>query len=151
MTPIELASAEQRARTLIARLELVSHGTVARIGSEGGGDGDGPLLPPGGVKGGDDFKGEYPQKSHLHFRARLDGCRTVAEFSALARDVAAALEAWQRTPAPSSPEPGTLAFKRMIAACTEPVDEIVRLYSVSRAAVYKYRKDYRPDDRRRAA
>jgi hypothetical protein len=148
----EFASEEQRARTLIARLELVSHGTVAKIGGDpGGGDGDGPLVPPGGVIGGDDFNVEYPQKSHIHFRRRLDGCWTEPEYGALARDVEEALEAWQRTPAPSSPEPGTLAFKRMIANSAEPVEDLARKHSVSRAAVYRYRKLYGKDDARREA
>jgi hypothetical protein len=99
--PRQPQTPEQRARTAVARLELVSHGGTSSWDSSGSASAERPHWPGGGVAKRDDREEDFPQRSHLAFRGRLDRCRTDDDWLILAKDAEAAHLAWQVTPAPS--------------------------------------------------
>lgn len=139
MTTIEYEGSEQqRARTLIARLELVSHGTVAKIGGDpGGGDGDGPLFPSGGIGHLDDLEVDHPLKSHAHFHARLSACRTEPQYGTLADDVQVVLERWHRAKRP--PRDST-AWRALVAKDNRRASDVAAEWGISKSYVHQLRQ-----------
>lgn len=84
-------SEEARARTAVARLEMLSHGTCRNYQGDGRG-GDGVGLPAGGVRFGD--------VSFLSFQRRLRGCVTESDFTAVAVAAEGARRLWTNSPDP---------------------------------------------------
>jgi len=136
----EFASAEQRARTMIARLELVSHGTVAKLDSEGGGSSDGPLLPPGGVFAKEDLEVDHPHKSHVFYRRALRRCSTEAEFAALAAAVEKTLRLWRHS---ARPPKDSEAWRREVGRDTRPAKVVAAEWEISASYVYQLREQFK--------
>lgn len=126
-----------QARTIIARLELVSHGRTATYGPTGG-DGT-PLYPPGGISRKDDREPDQPHKSHLHYRRRLAGCRTNEDVQAVIREAEDTLEAWKHTPAPPSDSP---AWQEQVGKAKGSIREVAREWGLSASRVHQLRRRY---------
>lgn len=132
--PLDLGLIAQ-ARTIIARLELVSHGRTTNLGpTSGAGE---SVYPPGGISRRDDREPDQPHKSHLHYRVRLHRCDTDQDLFDLIQDATATLDAWQHTPAP--PRDST-AWKALIAADTRKPGEIAKDYGITRQYVWQIKK-----------
>lgn len=123
----EFTSEQQRARTLLAQLEMVSHGTTQSFGGDGRGGDKVRLLPPGGVAFKDDR--EDPNiKSHVYYRRRLDRCQTEQEYGNLADDIETTLKAWRvaaRPPRDSS------AWREKVGKTEGSVREVARVWGIS--------------------
>jgi hypothetical protein len=145
----DFASHEQRAHTMVSRLETVSHGTVGKIGSEHVGPGDDPpLFPPGGASWRDDVVGiveilseeGFHQVSHVPFRAALRECETEADFAEVADLTEKALASWRRT---KRPPRDSEAWRRMVANEPGTVRAIADDWGISPAYVHQLRQQYR--------
>lgn len=101
--------------------------------------------PQGAVDWKGDRTPEYRQKSAEHFWRIACEARTVDDLRVVLRDAEWALEDWRRTPpvAGVTNEPGSFRWKCEIADDMRSVDEVVRIFGVSRSVVYKYRSTYR--------
>lgn len=150
----------REALTLIARLEMVSHGVTKNYDSDGRGGGSDESAP-GPVSGhrrapkSDDGSRELGDGNpeYMVLRQRLDRAvrkgdgRKVREIRDTARDE---LRLARRGAEPKGPllEKGSLAWKRYIAGQVEDaktakdVGEIARVEGISRATAYNYRRLY---------
>lgn len=126
-----------QARTLVARLELVSHGRAMDFSPTRGGDRS--ALPPGGIAGKDDREPDHPQRSHLHYRRRLAHCRSTEDVERLIGDLEATLRAWQHTPRPPV---DSRAWKEQVAADTRKPGVIAKDYKITRQYVWQIKKLY---------
>lgn len=77
-------SEETRARTAVARLEMLSFGSTRNYNGDGRGNAEGSPDPAGGIKRGDKL-------TFMDFRARLAGCGNERDFRNLADDAEAEL------------------------------------------------------------
>lgn len=134
-----------QARTVIARLELVSHGKTASWSPSHGTEP--PALPAGGISLLDDIEDDHPQKSHIYFARMLRRCRTNEHVERLIREAHIALDAWQRTPQTNDPDWGSFAWKKQIARDDRPLEVVARFYSIGKSTVSKYRALYRTENR----
>ena len=150
MTPSK-PDLHRQARQLIARLELISHGTTRNYAalnetSHTTSTETTSTRPPGGIHPQDDREHDYPQKSYLYFRRRLAGARTPRDLQAIVTDAQAALGACTHTAQPPGgiePERGTFAWKRMIANSGETAQRLSHLHRISVRTVHNYRAEYR--------
>lgn len=143
----EFRAAVREARTLLARLELVSHGRTANLSAEPGRSAESTaLFPPGGVVRADDREPDHPLRSHEHFRPRLAGARSVRVVRLLISEMEAALVAWQRSPAPpADSEAWRERLGRLAASCTERGERarLARHWNVSSQRLYQLEQDYK--------
>lgn len=130
-----------QARTVIARIELVSHGRTANLGPTNG-DGT-PVYPPGGISRRDDREPDQPHKSHLYYRRRLHGCLTNHALLEVIQDAEKTLDAWKHTPAP--PRDST-AWKAQVAADTRKPGVIAKDYGITRQYVWQIKKAHGQQD-----
>jgi hypothetical protein len=135
----EFASEEQRAHTMIARLELVSHGTVAKLGGAGGGSGDGPLFPPGGVVSKEDREEDHPHKSHLVFRRLLARCDTEPQFARLADDAEEVLRQWQHS---ARPPRDSQAWREQVGRAMGSIRDVAADWGISPTYAHQLRRQY---------
>lgn len=126
-----------QARTVIARIEMVSHGRTVNLGPSGG-NGE-PLYPPGGISSKDDREPDQPHKSHLHYEARLRGCKTDRDLEQVIEDATATLSRWQHSPAPPR---DSVAWKAQVAADTRKPGVIAKQYGITRQYVWQIKKMY---------
>lgn len=126
-----------QARTVIARLELVSHGGTANFGPQTG-EGD-PLYPPGGIARRDDREPDQPHKSHLHYRHRLGRCTTNQHLLELIADAAKTLDAWQHTPRPPSDSP---AWQEQVGTAKGSIRAVAQTWGISASRVHQLRRRY---------
>lgn len=139
------------AREAIARLELVSCGTIANPDSDGRGGGDGGIYPAHGHRrvaknirldsGGLRLLGDL-EPEFVTLRRRLQRATTDNEARQIRDTALAEHNALTQQAATANPEPGTLQWKRMIANSTLTPTELYRLYGVSRPTIYRYRAQY---------
>ncbi|MEJ7787697.1 MAG: hypothetical protein WKF96_23085 [Solirubrobacteraceae bacterium] len=136
-------------RQLLAEAALVSEVQASWV--------DGPKLHS--LKQSDMAPGGSASTLAERFARDFESCRSEVD-QRRAIDVARSeLEAIRRTPQPARgmAEPGTLAWKREIAAKvakaegTSEIKAICRFYSVSKSTAYQYRRDYVDDTRKRRA
>ena len=101
--------------------------------------------PTGGIVRSDERWVEHRQKSAQHFAARLERCWGPDDLRQLLTDVTDALDAWHRTPTVPGVvvERGSFLWRCEIADSDRPIEDIKRVYTVSRATVYRYRARYR--------
>jgi hypothetical protein len=146
-------SAEREARTLLARLELLSHVPAVSTNESpvhGGGEPKGGNRPRGGIDHRDDVSADavdFPQKSHVYYRRRFMRCHTEGQFVALVKEMRKTLEAWAKTPEVKGglePERGSFRWKRMIANDDETDrKKLGQLHRISQKTIYNYRLKYR--------
>lgn len=141
----------QRGHTLLARLEMVSHGTVLRIAGEGGGGGGERVMPPGGIKAWEDelaVEEASELLTHEHFRPLLRACRTETQYATVADEIAKALAAWQRA---SRPQKDTRAWREQIGKemagrdrrrGSGSAEAIAKKWRVSKKSAYQYEQEY---------
>lgn len=134
--PLDLALIAQ-ARTVIARLELVSHGRTVNLGPSGG-TGE-PLFPPGGIAGRDDREPDQPHKSHLHYRRRLHGCRTDDDLRAVIDDAADTLAAWKKS---APPPENSVSWQEQIANDTRKAAVVAKHWNVKKEYVWMLRRKF---------
>jgi hypothetical protein len=124
---------EREFRQVIREMMLVSHGTTMRWNASTRGGERASPLPPG-------------EREPLHeaWITRWVQTRPSDRLSVLegARE---ALQEARVQRAGVVVEPGTVAWKREIANSDLPDRELVRLYSVSRQSLWRYRRDYGED------
>lgn len=118
-------SEESRARTAVARLELISHGCVRNYQGDGRG-GEGSGVPAGGI-GREDRK-----LSHVWFRGELARCVTTADFSRVADAADRAQLWWSKSKLPPADSP---AWKDKVAADTRKTRVVAADYKISRSYV----------------
>lgn len=134
--PLDLTLIAQ-ARTVIARLELVSHGRTANLGPTN--SDSAPAFPPGGIAGRDDREPDQPHKSHLHYNKQFLRCETNGDLLELIEDAQETLHDWQhsrRAPRDSR------AWKALVAADTRRPGDIAEDYGISRQYVWQIKKMY---------
>lgn len=143
---------------VIARLDLVSHGTTQSFTGTRGTSADddiGGRRPAGGIS--DDHRRDYEHgtppdpvmlRSADHFRHRAQGCRTEPQLAAVLHDAQAALRSWQHTPRTTDPEPGSWAWReqiaRDIATGKRTRGQAMKHYSISRTTLWRILKTYAP-------
>lgn len=130
------------AARLYGRLQVVSHGTVAQVGTMAGGESE-AIYPSGGVATKDDREADHPQKSHRHFARRLNGCRERHHLEVVAWDMQAAITAWTKTPIGPDPKPGDAMFPRFIADSALSAEKLASQFYVSKRYIFKIRENYR--------
>lgn len=133
---IEMATLLE-ARTLLRRLELLSHGKTLKLEPTRGGEGG--IYPPGGIAGKDDREPDHPHKSHVHYQRRLRGCRTGEDLKRVMREMEATLYAWHHAP---NPPADSHAWKAKIAEDTRKPGVIARDYNISRQYVWQIKRMY---------
>lgn len=138
---INTLTPKQRAFTLVAQLELISHAPAANWGGTGrSSEHPGGKRPPGGASAQDDRHPEFAQKSYLYFKRRLRRCHTEGGFLAIAADAQKALDAWKRTPPPGKDTP---SWRELIARDTRGAVAIAEEYGISRQTVWNIKCAYR--------
>lgn len=137
---MEFETHKQRAYTMVARLEMVSHGTTQSFNGSGGRGGDVvALFPPGGVVPKDDR--EDPQlKSHVYFRRQLETCRTEDDYSALADEVESVLARWRRA---ARPPRDSNAWREAVATDTRRASVVAEEWGISKSYVHQLRQAHR--------
>lgn len=130
----------RRVKAKMSLLELVSHGKTGAYDSDGGRGAPDSKPPGGGVGKADDFQIDFPQKSHLAFRATY--AQVVKDLQALDVKIAEAVKAWKQTPRRDEPEFGTFEWKRWVGETDQSDGEIARKYSCSRQYVNRIRHEY---------
>ena len=137
-------------RTVLARLELVSHVPAFNYESSGGrdaGESIGGKRPPGGIQRADDREPDYPQKSVEHFKRRVGGARSNRALELILADARKALEAAQRQPAATSePKFGEQGWKRFVAESPEKASDLARKFGCKRSYIEKVRRLYRDEE-----
>lgn len=134
---IEMATLLE-ARTLLRRLELLSHGQTMKLAPTRGGS-EGSIYPPGGIAGKDDREPDHPHKSHIHYRRRLGRCRTDEHVQAVIDDMALALYAWQH----SAPPPAdSAAWKEQVARDPGHVEDVAARWNIKKAYVWQLRRQF---------
>lgn len=129
-----------QARTVIARLELVSHGRTANLGPTGG---DGvPVFPPGGIAGRDDREPDQPHKSHLHYNKRFLRCHTNGDLLTLIEDAQATLDAWKHTPKPPLDSP---AWQQQVGTAEGTIRHVAEEWGLSASRVHQLRRRYQDE------
>lgn len=123
-------SEESRARTAVARLELISHAPTRNYNGDGRG-GEGLRLPTGGLRDGG--------VSFVKYRAELSRCVSESDFRRIADEVESALGAWTVTPRPPrDSEPWQEKAARWPGSITEAAKE----WQVSKAYMHQLRARY---------
>jgi hypothetical protein len=135
-------------RTVLARLELVSHVSAVNYESSGRDacESIGGKCPPGGIRRADDKEHDYPQKSVEHFRRRIVRATSSRVLEAILTDARRALEAARRQPAPdkkTEPKVGDPGWKRYVAESDEKANELAARFGYSRAYIEEVRRKYR--------
>lgn len=136
---------------------------VPHMGAHSAKGGD-TLIPRGDVPRQDDKEADFRQKSHLYFERKLNrivryGRSTSADLDALLEEATQALEDWRRTPAVAGVEPerGSYFWRCAIADAggsslsDQELTAIKSKYTVSKATIYRYRKQLRGIRKRSAA
>ena len=129
-----------RARTLLARLELVSHGGTQNLAPEPGRNAEQTAaFPPGGIARKDDREPDHPLKSHDHFKRRVRGAPDTETIDMLNREMEAALKAWTHsTPPPAD----SLAWRRQVGTEQGSVRDVAARWGISPSRVHQLRKQY---------
>jgi hypothetical protein len=122
-------SEENRARTAVARLELVAHGTVRNYDGDGRGGSEG-FVPVGGIS-------REEEHTFLHFIPRLRGARSERDFSRIADEAEQALRDFKVSkPAPRDSD----AWKDKVAVDTRKASVVAAEYNITRQYVWLIRK-----------
>jgi len=148
---------------VLARLELVSHGTTQSFDPQPvttEGDDQGGHKPRGGAT--DDRARRWEDgapadmvmlRSADHFRRRLAGCVTEGDLQRVLRDALVALESYRRAPVPGRDEQppwdDVSRWKRWAWHSKLHGAELARRSGVSRQAVYKRMRGYNLDNNER--
>lgn len=134
-------TSEQLARTLVAKMELMSHGTVqAWDHLPHGTEEPGGAKPPGGPHGADDREPDFTLRSHVYFRRKLSRCTTASQFSALAAEALGAIDAWMHTPQPPKE---SKPWQEQVGAAGGSVREVAREWGISHQRVHQLRQQHR--------
>lgn len=141
-------SARTELLQIIARLEVISHVPAVNLDPTPPEttDGKGGARPRGGVDRKDDREPDFALKSADHYRRRLARANTERDIER-ARDAARqTLAAWTKAPPPREPERDSYYWRLQIVndirTGKRTVDACRTHYSVSRATVYNYLKQY---------
>lgn len=132
-----------RAKTLLLRLELVSHGGTQNLNPQGKAAERSALFPPGGIARKDDR--EDPETplwraySHLHFKPRLANARTTEVVELLIGEMEDALRAWTHT---GMPPRDSQAWKERIANEPGHVEDVARTWGVKKTYVWQLRRQF---------
>jgi hypothetical protein len=137
MTPEALAD---RFKVICQHLELVSAEKAKSFSPTGSMSSERDYAPA--LAFSKDDHPEFPLFPAQHWRERWAGCGSHEQRVACAHGALKMLRALKRAPVPENPEPGSWAFKVMIARSELSPTELHRLYGVRRATVYEYRRRY---------
>lgn len=141
-------SARRELEQIIARLEVISHVPAVNLDPTPPEttDGKGGARPRGGIDRKDDREPDFALKSADHYRRRLRNANTERDIERALTAARATLAAWTKAPPPREPERDTYYWRLQIVndirTKKRTVDGCRTHYSVSRAAVYKYLRQY---------
>lgn len=127
-----------RARTLLAKLELISHGRAMSWERSRGGEG--ALFPPGGVNRDDDRDPEsLILRSHLHYRRRIAGATSEGTLLLVIGEMEQTLKRWTHT---ASPPMDSLAWRDRVASSEASIGAVktAEVFGITRQRVWQIAK-----------
>jgi len=126
---------------LIHRLELKSHTSALVMDTDHvqTGKATGGGQPSGGADRRDDKQDGYWLRSADHYRRRAEGARSTYAVGKIMVDLRRTMAAWERSPTPSQPIPGSPFFGRYVRESDKSVGELARLTGVSRSYLHRLR------------
>jgi hypothetical protein len=130
-------SAEQRARTAVARLELVSHGGTTNWKGTPSRNADRANGPSGGLNEKLDREVDY-----VEFAKALRGCRTNESFARLAEEAERALWAWTHQPPQDAPAWADVDARNqyLMEHPDVPLRTLAKVLGVSHVMILKQRR-----------
>jgi len=125
---------DARMRRVLAQMELfLSYGTTQAFDATGSRN---------KATGGDRPSGDA-HPVHELYAAMYTRARTDSERLGVCEEAEREFERLRQQARPAIVEPGSLHWKREIANSDEPMERVLKLYSISRASYFRYRRDYR--------
>ena len=123
-------------RQILAEMEtMLSYGSTQAFDKSGGRvKATGGNRPPGDSS-----------PAHELYRVLYARCSSAAERENVIVAARVELESFTLGKASVEPEPGSLHWKRRIANDDRSLVDVLRVYGISRASYFRYRRDYRKD------